>query len=102
MKTTVITELLKIEVLPTTTPEQLLEKACIINTFLQKQDGFIDAEVVKAIEGNAWYFIYHIENFEKLKEVGAKLRSNKMFDEIMPLIMPGSLTVAFYNQLEKW
>lgn len=99
---TIITEFVKIEVLQTTTEEQLMSKAEIINAFLQKQDGFIDAELVKAVEGTIWYFIYHIENFEKLKAVGEKLRSSKLFDEITPLIVPGSFSVTFYNQLKIW
>jgi len=102
MKNTIITELVKIELLQTTTDEQLFSKADIINDFLQKQDGFIDAELVKAVEGNIWYFIYHIQNFEKLKVVGEKLRSSKLFDEITPLIVPGSLGVSFYLQLKRW
>jgi hypothetical protein len=102
MKTTIITEFVKIEVLQTTTNEQLLEKADIVNDFLQKQDGFIDAELVKAVDGNVWYFIYHIESMEKLKAVGEKLRSNKMFDHITPLIVLGSLSVSFFEQTKKW
>jgi hypothetical protein len=102
MKTLIITEFVKIEALQTTTEEQLLAKADIINAFLQKQDGFIDVELVKAMEGNIWYFIYHIENFQKLKAVSAKLRSNKLFDEITPLIVPESLSVTFYRQLKTW
>ena len=102
MKTTVITELLKIEALPTTTKAQLLEKAETINAFLQKQDGFIDAELVQSVEDNIWYFIYHIENYEKLKVVGEKLRSKRMFDEITPLIVSGSMRVTFFNQLKNW
>ncbi|MFN8256507.1 MAG: hypothetical protein U0W24_12500 [Bacteroidales bacterium] len=102
MKTTIITEFVKIEALQTTSDEQLIAKADIINDFLQKQDGFIDAELVKAVEGNVWHFIYHIENFEKLKAVGEKLRNNKMFDHITPLIVPGSLSVKFFQQLKKW
>ena len=102
MKTTIITEFVKVEALPSTTEEQLLEKADIINDFLQKQDGFIDAELVKAVEGNIWYFVYHIENFEKLKAVGEKLRSNKLFDEITPLIVSGSLNVSFFLKLKGW
>jgi ABC-type uncharacterized transport system substrate-binding protein len=102
MKNTIITELVKIEALKTTTEEQLLAKADIINDFLQKQDGFIDAELVKAVEGNIWYFVYHIENFEKLKVVGEKLRSNKLFDEITLLIVTGSLSVTFFRQLKTW
>jgi hypothetical protein len=102
MKNTIITEFVKIEALQTTTNEQIQSKANVINHFLQKQDGFIDAELVKAIEGNTWHFIYHIENFEKLKVIGEKMRSNKMFDEITPLIVPGSLSVSFYLQLKSW
>jgi antibiotic biosynthesis monooxygenase (ABM) superfamily enzyme len=102
MKTNMITEFVKIEALQTTTEEQLLAKAEIINDFLQKQDGFIDAEFVKPLEGNNWYFIYHIENLEKLKAVGEKLRSSKLFSEITPLIVPGSLGVTFYRQLKMW
>lgn len=102
MKNGIITELLKVEAKPTTTEEQILTKADIINSFLKKQDGFIDAELVKAVEGNTWYFIYHIENFEKLKAVGEKLRSSKLFDEITPLIVPGSMSVTFHNQVNNW
>lgn len=102
MKTKVITEFVKMEVLQTTTEEQLLAKTEIINQFLRKQDGFIDAELVKAIEGNVWFLIYHIENFEKLKALGEKLRAMKLFDEIIPLIEPGSMTVSFYQKIKTW
>lgn len=102
MKNGIITELLKVEAKQTTTEDQLIAKADIINNFLQQQDGFIDSELVKAVDGNIWYFIYHIENFEKLKAVGEKLRSSKLFDEITPLINAGSMSVTFYNQLKNW
>lgn len=101
MRTT-ITEFVKFELLQTTTQEQLLVKAEVINTFLQQQDGFIDAELVKAIEGNTWFIIYHIENMEKLRAVGEKLRNNKLFDELIPLITPGSMNFSFFNQVKKW
>jgi hypothetical protein len=102
MKNTIITEFVKIEVLQNTTDEQIILKADLINEFLQKQDGFIDAELIKQIDGKTWYFIYHIENIEKLKSVGEKLRNEKLFDEIMPLIIPGSLNVSFYSKLKNW
>lgn len=102
MKNAIVTELLKVEAKQTTTIDQLTAKADIINDFLRNQDGFIDAELVKAVEGNIWYFIYHIENFEKLKVVGEKLRSSKLFDEITPLIIPGSMNVTFFSQVKKW
>jgi antibiotic biosynthesis monooxygenase (ABM) superfamily enzyme len=102
MKTKIITEFVKIEALQTTTEDQLLEKADVINQFIQKQDGFIDAELIKPLEGNIWYFIYHIENIEKLKAVGQKLRAMKLFDEIFPLIKPGSMNVSFYQQIKNW
>lgn len=102
MKNTMITELVRIEVLPSTSEEQVLAKAKLINDFLQNQDGFIDCELVKAMDGNNWYFIYHIENIEKLKVVGEKLRSNKLFDELSPLINAGSMNFSFFNQVNKW
>lgn len=102
MKTTMITELVKIEALQTTTHEQMLAKAELINAFLEKQDGFVDAELIKVIEGNVWYFIYHIENFGKLKQIGENLRNSKLFDEITPLIVPGSLSVSFHHSIKKW
>jgi hypothetical protein len=102
MKNTIITEFVKIEALQTTIDEQIKSKADVINDFLQQQDGFIDAELVKAVDSNIWHFIYHIENFEKLKVIGEKMRSSKMFDEITPLIIPGSLSVCFFTQLKRW
>ncbi len=102
MKNTVITALVRLEVLPSTTEEQVLRKADLINDFLQNQDGFIDCELVKAIEGNTWYLIYHIENIEKLRAVGQKLRSNKLFDELIPIITTGSMNFSFFNKLKKW
>lgn len=102
MKTTIITEFVRIEGLQTTTEEQLLAKAAVINEFLEKQDGFIDAELVKALEGNTWYFIYHIESLEKLKAIGEKLRSIKLFDEITSLIVPGSMSVNLYHRYKNW
>ena len=102
MKSNVITELLKIEALPGTTPEQVVEKADVINAFISRQDGFLDSELVKAVEGNTWYFIYHIENMEKLKVVGEKIRSIRLFGEIMPLIEPDSMKVSFYQKVKSW
>jgi hypothetical protein len=102
MKTTIITEFVKIEALKTTTDEQLLAKADIINAFLQKQDGFIDTELVKPVDGNIWYFVYHIESMEKLKSVGEKLRSSRLFEELSPLIVTGSMCVSFFYQVKRW
>ena len=102
MKTTTITEFVKIEALQSTTEEQLLAKADVINGFLQRQDGFIDSELVKALEGNTWYFVYHIENMEKLRSVGEKVRSSKLFDELSPLIVAGSMSFSFFCQFKQW
>lgn len=102
MKSNVITELLKIEALPGTTPEQVVEKADFINAFISGQDGFIDSELIRAVEGNTWYFIYHIENMEKLKAVGEKIRSIRLFGELMPLIEPDSMKVSFFRKMKSW
>jgi hypothetical protein len=99
---TIITEFVKFRVLETTTDEQLISKADILNEFQKQQDGFIDAELVKSIKENEWYFVYHYENMEKVKAIGEKMRSSKVFDEFTPLTVPGSLSVAFYQLFKKW
>jgi len=102
MKDTIITEFVKFKVLETTKVEHLISKADILNDFQKKQDGYFDAELVKGLEENAWCIIYHYESLEKVKVIGEKMRSSKVFDEFVPLIVPGSLSVTFYHQLKKW
>ena len=98
-----ITEFVEFKVLETTTDEQLISKADnMINDFWKKQDGFIDAELVKEIEGNSWYFIYHNENLEKLKACGGKMRNTKEFAEFISLVVPESISVTFFHKLRKW
>jgi hypothetical protein len=102
MKAKEITEFIRIEVMPSTTDDLLLSKADVINEFLQKQDGFIDAELVKSIEGNVWYFIFHLEDFEKVKAVREKIRDVKLFDDLISLIQPNRMEVSFFNQFKRW
>jgi hypothetical protein len=102
MKATMITEFVKFKVLETTNDEQLISKVDILNEFQQKQDGFIDAEMLKGVQGNAWCIIYHYESFEKAQVIGEKLRVSKEFDEFNSLIFPGSLDITFYHQVSKW
>lgn len=84
------------------TPEQVVEKADVINSFISQQDGFIDSELVRTVEGNTWYFIYHIENMEKLKAVGEKIRNIRLFGELIPLIEPDSMKVSFCQKVKSW
>jgi hypothetical protein len=102
MKDTIITEFVKFKVLQTTTDDQLMSKADIFNDFQKNQDGFINAELVKDKEENAWFFIFHYESMEKVKAIGEKLSSCKEFDELKTLFVPGSIGVTFYPQLRKW
>lgn len=102
MKNKKITEMVRLEVLPSVSDEQLISKVNLINEFLRVQDGFIDAELIKSTEGSVWYLIYHIENMEKLRAVGEKLRSNKLFESLNPLVVPGSVTFSFFNQVCFW
>lgn len=98
-----ITEFVKFKLLETTTNEQLLSKADIfIVDFQKKQDGFIDVELEKEAEVNAWLFVFHYESFEKIKIIGEKMRLSKEFDEFKTIIVPGSISVTFYQQLRKW
>jgi hypothetical protein len=98
-----ITELVNFKALETTTDEQLLLKADIfINGFLKKQEGFIDAELVKDGEGDARCFIIRYESFEKVKAIVAKMGNCKEFDEFKSVIVPGSISVTFQQQLRTW
>ena len=102
MKTTMITEFVKFNLQETTTNEQLFVKADSVIIFLKKQDGYINAELVKDIKENEWYFVFHFENLEKVKVIGENLRSSKEFGEFISVIVPGSLGVTLHHQLRKW
>lgn len=97
-----ITEFVKFKTLDTTTEEELLLKADILNNFQKAQDGYINAELIKDTGENTWYFIYHYESIEKVKAIGEKLRSSKVFETFTPLTVPGSVTVSFNQQVKTW
>jgi hypothetical protein len=102
MEEIMITEFVKFKVLETTTNEQLISKSDFLTNFQKKLDGFVDGELVKNVQENAWCLIYHYESMEKVKALGEKLRSSKEFGEFIALIVPGSLNVSFNNQLMNW
>ena len=102
MKETMITELVKFNLLETTTEEQLLSKAEMFNEFQKKQEGFVDSELVKDMKEDSWFLIYHYENMEKCQAIGKKLRESKEFGEFMSVINPESLNLSFHNQLKTW
>jgi ABC-type uncharacterized transport system substrate-binding protein len=102
MKAKMITELVNFKALETTTDEQLILKVDLLNEFQKKQDGFIDAELLKDVKENAWCIIYHYESFEKLQAIGEKLRASKEFDEFISLIFPKNLSITFYHQVSMW
>jgi len=101
MKKAMITEFVEISVPETTTVEQFTEKAVNLNNFLQKQDGYIDGELLKALDGNAWRFVFHFENMEKVKAIGEKMRNSVEFNEFRSVIVPG-INVSFFLQNQKW
>jgi hypothetical protein len=98
----IITELVQVKVLQTTTDEQLSAKAYILNDFLKNQDGYLDSELLKCIEGNTWCFIFHYESMEKVRGIAEKMRNSIEFEEFKHLIIPESISVTFFNQLKKW
>ncbi len=97
-----ITELVKFKALETTTEDQLISKAELLMDFQKQQDGYIDCELVKSVEENGWYFIYHYESLEKVKVNGEKLRKNPAFERLMQLLIPESVHVSFYNKVKTW
>ena len=100
MKETRITEFVEISLPETTTVKQFTEKAENFVSFLKKQEGFIDGEMVQALEGNAWRFVFHFENMEIVKAVGEKMRAGSEFTEFTSVI--GSFGVSFFQQVRKW
>jgi hypothetical protein len=103
MKTTIITEFVNFKMLETTNDDQLIKIAEeLINGFLKKQDGFMDAEMVKNISENVWCFIIHYQSMENIKTIVEKMRNSKEFEEFKLLIVPGSIGATFNMQLTKW
>jgi uncharacterized protein YxjI len=99
MKTTV-TEFVEVSLPETTTVEQFTEKAENFATFLKKQDGYMDGEMAKAMEGNTWRFVFHFESMEKVKAIGEIMRASNEFAEFKSVI--GNFGVSFFEQVQKW
>ena len=102
MKRTMITEIVEISVPETTTMKQFTEKAENFNNFLSKQEGYIDGELAKAVEGDVWRLIFHFENMEKVKAIGEKMRSSIEFNEFKLVIIAEKLRVSFFQRMKKW
>ncbi len=56
---------------------------------------------MKSVKENEWYLIYHYENMEKVKVIGEKCVAVKCLMNSLPLTVPGSLSVTFYQQFKK-
>ena len=97
-----ITEFVKFKLSETADEEGLISAADALIDFQKKENGFIEGELVKHIEQNEWCFVYRYESLKKLKAIGEKMRSCKIFDLFNPLIVPGSLCVTFNVRLRKW
>jgi hypothetical protein len=103
MKDSMITEFVKFRALETTTDEQLISTAeQNVNGFHKKQEGFMDAELVRHVEENAWFFIFHYGSLEQVMAVGQKMRQSKEFGEFIRLVEPQSISATFFDHLRKW
>ena len=103
MKNSMITELVQFKTKETTTDEQLLSTAALnVNGFHKKQEGFIDAELVKHVGENSWCFIFHYKSMEHVMAVGEKMRQSREFAEFFQLIAPQSISATFFDHLRKW
>jgi len=103
MKQSMITELVKFKALETISDEQLISTAGLnVNGFHKKQDGFIDAELVKHVEDKEWCLIFHYESLEKLMKAGDKMLKSREFGELIPLLVPQSIHATFYDHLRMW
>ena len=103
MKNSMVAEFVKFKALETTTDEQILTTAeQNVNGFHKKQEGFIDAELVKHVEENAWCFIFHYESLRHIMAVGQKMRQSKEFGEFITLVEPQSINATFFDHLRSW
>jgi hypothetical protein len=103
MKHSIITEFVTFKKLETTPDEQLISVAeRNVTGFHMKQEGFIDAELVKDVEENEWCFIFHYESLEQIMAVGEKMRKSREFGEFIPLIVPQSIHATFNDHLRRW
>ena len=103
MKTSIITEFVKFQVLETMTQEQFLEKAeQMISGFLAKQPGFRNAELIKDLKENSWCFILRYDSIEQVNHIVEKLRESKEFEDFKKGLITGSLQVSFSSQLQTW
>lgn len=87
-----------------TTPDSQIVSAAenLIINFWKKQDGFIDAELVKELNTKVWSFIYHFEDIQKLKTGGGLMRLSDEFKDFTTVILPESIQVTFNSFLKKW
>jgi hypothetical protein len=79
-----------------------LAKADLLNDFLKNQDGYLDPELIKGIEGKTWCYIFHYIGMVKVRVIAEKMRNNKEFEEFKILLVPAGISVSFYNQMIKW
>lgn len=102
MKTMIIAELVKFQATENTSNEQVLQCIDALNAFQKTQDGFLDSEITKSANQNEWVLIYHYTDMEKVNALGPKLRVSHEFAAFMQIIVPGSLSISFYQQVKKW
>jgi hypothetical protein len=102
METTIITEFVQFEAQESTTDEQILSAVHRLNQFQKEYEGFLDSEIAKDIKEESWHIIFHYENFESLKTIGAHLRSSKEFMDFNSLVVSESLQISFSQQLKNW
>jgi quinol monooxygenase YgiN len=102
MKKDVITEFVKIETLQTTTDDQLISKAEIIIQFLQKQDGFIDTELLYDKKENTWIMIQHWASLEQMKASSANMFMDNATEAFRDAIEPKSISISVFPVLRTW
>lgn len=102
METKIITEVVQFEALDSSTDEQILSAVHGLNQFQKEYEGFLDSEIAKDLNEESWRIIFHYENFESVKTIGANLRSSKEFVDFTSLIEAESLKLYFGQQLKNW
>ena len=98
-----ITELIVFELKKGIAKNQVVNQANkMVNDFHKKQDGYVDMELICDPSEDQWKMIIHYETMEDIEKVKLNIPNSKAIKDFTALVLPESLKVSFYDQLQKW
>lgn len=88
-------EILEFKFIPTIQDEEILIKInATIEKFHKKQDGFIDAEVLKNTSEKLWYLILHYKSIANIKNSAENLKVSAEIDALKRIVVPDTIKIS--------